>query len=360
MKKISKNLEKIGFGQWFQDQVDPSDLEKFDIARVIAVHRDRYVVHNGKNDIAAELIGKLLFNTESPMDMPAVGDWVLVTLYDQDTFSIIHHVLPRKSLLKRKTPGKKVEIQMIAANIDEALILQSLDKDLNLRKLERYLVMVKDSNIMPIILLSKSDLLCKQDVENHITEIYNIMPSLHVQAFSNKNATDLKNINERLVPGKTYCLLGDSGVGKTSLLNNLIGDDIFSTNAVRQKDAKGRHTTTHRQLIRLANDALLIDTPGMREIGNFFVETGIDETFSEILALSEKCQFNDCKHINEKDCAVLKAVETGTLSEKRYLNFIKMKKEASYNEMSYLEKKQKDKQFGKLCKSIMKHKKNKR
>ena len=186
------------------------------------------------------------------------------------------------------------------------------------------------------------------------------MPFLHVQPFSNENESGLKNVKDLLAPRQTYCLLGSSGVGKTTLLNNLIGESIFTTKTVRKKDSKGRHATTHRQLIKLDCEAMLIDTPGMRELGNFSVETGIDETFTEITELSEQCQFNDCTHVNEKGCAVLKAVENGQVPEKRYQNYIKMKKESIYNEMSYLEKRQKDKQFGKLCKTVMKHKKNRR
>ena len=347
-----KKLENLGFEQWFQNKLEPSDLVGFDIARVVAVHKDSYIISNGENEVLAELVGKMMFNVTSPLDLPAVGDWVVATFYDQDSFSLIHKVLERKSVLKRKTPGKKVEIQMIASNIDVAMIIQSLDTNFNLRRLERYLVMVKNSNIEPMVLLSKSDLNTPQDIEKKITEIHDIMPSLHVQAFSNKNEASLNFIKKNFVPGKTYCLLGSSGVGKTSLLNNLMGDDIFSTKTVRKKDGKGKHSTTHRHLVRLDSGAMLIDTPGMREIGNFSVDTGIDETFSEIIELSEQCQFNNCTHMNEKGCAVLSAVETGLIPEKRYQNYIKMKKESVYNEMSYLEKKQKDKQFGKLCKTI--------
>ena len=360
MNKISNGIEALGFGKWFQDNVGPVDLESFDIARVIAVHKDSYILNNGENDVFAELIGKLLFSAASPIDFPAVGDWVLATFYDKGTFSIIHNVLPRKSLLKRKTPGKRIDFQLIAANIDVALIIQSLDTNFNLRRLERYLVMVRDSNIEPIVLLSKSDLLGTKDIENRVTEIHKIMPFLHVQPFSNENESGLKNVKDLLAPRQTYCLLGSSGVGKTTLLNNLIGESIFTTKTVREKDSKGRHATTHRQLIKLDCEAMLIDTPGMRELGNFSVETGIDETFTEIKELSEQCQFNDCTHVNEKGCAVLKAVEIGQVPEKRYRNYIKIKKESNYNEMSYLEKKQKDKQFGKLIKNVMKHKNNRR
>ena len=360
MDQISNHIEALGFDKWFQDHVDPSAMKNFDLASGIAVQKDSYLVNNGENDVFAELTGKMLFSAASPIDFPAVGDWVLATFYDEGNFSIIHNILPRKSVLKRKTPGKKIDFQLIAANIDVAFIVQSLDTNFNLRRLERYLVMVTDRNIEPIVLLSKSDLLSAKDIENRVTEIHKIMPFLQVRPFSNQNEAGFKSVKGLLAPKKTYCLLGSSGVGKTTLINNLVGDAIFTTKTVRKKDAKGRHATTYRQLIKLKCNAMLIDTPGMRELGNFSVEKGIDETFAEIVALSEQCRFNDCTHLNEKGCAVLRAVEDGQIPANRYQNYIKMKKESIYNEMSYLEKRQKDKQFGKMCKTIMKHKKNQR
>lgn len=360
MNNISSNIEKLGFDTWFQDTIAPELLEEFDLARVIAVHKDRYTINNGEHDVSAELLGKLQYSADSPLDYPAVGDWVCVRFYDDNTFSIIHEVLPRKSLLKRKTPGKKVEFQLIAANIDTAFIVQSLDDNFNLRRLERYLVMINESNIKPIVLLSKSDLLTAEEVADRISEVKKVMPDLPVQSFSNEIESGFKSVKELLGPGQTYCLLGSSGVGKTTLLNNLIGETRFTTKSVREKDSRGRHATTHRQLIQLDCGAMVVDTPGMRELGNFSVEAGIDETFAEITALSEKCRFNDCTHVHEKGCAVLKALEEEQLSEKRYQNYISMRKESEYYEMSYLEKRQKDKQFGKHCKSVMKEKKNRR
>jgi len=358
MNMISDDLEKLGLGKWFQDNLDPADLNRFDIARVVAVHKGSYIINNGEDDIFAEPIGKMVFSAASPIDLPAVGDWVFAKLYDDNSFSTIHNVLPRKSLLKRKTPGKKIDFQLIAANIDVAFIVQSLDTNFNLRRLERYLVMVNESNIKPVVLLSKSDLCDTENIVNRVAEINKIMPLLQVQPFSNKDESGLKNIMGLLAPRQTYCLLGSSGVGKTTLLNNLIGESKFTTKTVREKDSKGRHATTYRQLIRLDCEAMLIDTPGMRELGNFSAETGLDETFTEITELAEQCQFSDCTHVNEKGCGVIKAVETGQVPEKRYQNYIKMKKESIFNEMSYLEKRQKDKQFGKFCKTVMKHKKN--
>jgi ribosome biogenesis GTPase len=360
MYNISNNLKTIGFDKWFLGKVPRGVSEQFDIARVVAVHKDSYTISNGEVDVLAELVGRIIFSVSSPVDYPAVGDWVLVNFYDENTFAIIHEILPRKSLLKRKTPGKRVDFQLIAANIDVGFIVQSLNENFNLRRLERYLVMVNDAKIQPLVLLSKSDLLGHEAITEMTKEIYKIMPDLQVIPFSNKNESDLENVKGIMQAGLTYCLLGSSGVGKTTLINNLIGESRYITKTVSKKESKGRHATTHRQMIKLDSGALVVDTPGMRELGNFSVATGLGETFNEISELSEKCQFNDCHHINEKGCAVLNAVENGQLSAERYQNYIKMKKESAYNEMSYLEKRRKDKQFGKFCKTVMKHKKSQR
>ncbi|WYD81088.1 MAG: ribosome small subunit-dependent GTPase A [Candidatus Electrothrix gigas] len=356
MNNPPDKLSKIGFDLSLLATVSPESLEHFDIARVRAVHKDSYIVTDGENSLPAELLGKIMFNASSPLDYPAVGDWVLASFYDDNTLAIIHEILLRKSLLKRKTPGKKVDFQLIAANIDVAFIVQSLNENFNLRRLERYLVMVNEADIQAVVLLSKSDLLASEKTAERIAAIQNIAPHLNILPFSSENGFGLDSIQEMMQPSRTYCLLGSSGVGKTTLLNTLIGKEKYMTKTVSNKESKGRHATTHRQLIRLASGAMIVDTPGMRELGNFSAAKGVDETFAEITALAEQCRFSDCSHVAEKGCAVTGAVVQGFLSAERYENYLKMTKESAFHEMSYFEKRKKDKHFAKHCKSVLKQK----
>jgi ribosome biogenesis GTPase len=268
-------------------------------------------------------------------------------------------LLPRKSILKRKSAGKKVDYQMIASNIDTSFIVQSCDSDFNLRRLERYLVMVTDGHIEPVVLLSKSDLTGREDLEHKISEIKSASINCEVLGFSNKTGFGLNRVRQLLEPGKTYCLLGSSGVGKSTLINHLAGRDVFKTNTVRVKDGKGRHTTARRQLIVLDRGAMLIDTPGMRELGIIGVGTGMNESFSDILKLSAECRFTDCTHTTEAGCSVLNALLNGELSNKRYQSYMKLVRESEHYQMSYLEKRRKDRKFGQYIKSAMKYHKKK-
>ena len=353
------NIEQLGFNKWFFDKIDPAKLIDHQIARVTTVNKDSYTINNGEGEVAAEVTGKLIFSADSPLDYPATGDWVLAQYFDNDSFAIISEILPRISILKRKTSGKKIEFQLIATNIDTGLIVQSLDTNYNLRRLERYLVIVNESNIQPVVLLSKSDLLPVNEIDKKITEIQALIPDTRVVPISNKDQTGLQHVKELLVPWKTYCLLGSSGVGKTTLINNLQEELRLKTHSVREKDGKGRHITTRRQLINLKNGAMIIDTPGMRELGIFAVDAGIHSTFDEIAELSNQCRYNDCSHTHEQGCSILAALKDGIISQDRYENFIKLNKESAFYKMSYLEKKRKDKKFGKFVKSVMKEKKYK-
>lgn len=352
------NIEKLGFDKWFQDKIDKSKLDNFKIVRVISVNKNSFVISDGSKDIYAELTGKFLFNSDSPLDLPTVGDWVYAQLFDDDTLAIIHEIFPRKSLLKRKTSGKKIDYQLIASNIDNAIIMQSLDSNFNLSRLERYLVMVNESNITPIVFLSKSDLMDANEIENKKNEILNLIPHIKIVSFSNNNLSEINEIRTHFIATETFCLLGSSGVGKTSLLNNLIHNDLYKTQPIREKDGRGKHTTTRRELIVLENGAIVIDNPGMRELGIMSVDSGLDDTFNEITELSKHCRYANCTHTIEKGCAILKAVELEEITSERYNNYIKIYKETLYNEMSYLEKRQKDKSFGKFMHNYIKNKRD--
>jgi ribosome biogenesis GTPase len=354
------NLQALGFDDWFLRQEEAPDMNGLQVARVVAVDREQFVVQHVGGIIPAEITGKLMFGAESPLDFPTVGDWVQTQIVDDDGFAVIHAILPRRSLLKRKTPGKRVEYQLIGANIDTALIMQSLDGDFSLNRLERYLVMAQQENIRPVFLLSKSDLATQEQAGEIIAGIRSRFENLMVVPLSCHDDSGLEATRALLEPARTYCLLGSSGVGKTTLINTLLEKERFATRQVRDKDGKGRHTITRRQLIMLPGGAMLVDTPGMRELGNIGVEIGIADVFDEILQLADGCRYGNCTHTQEKGCAVLEALDNGKITPDQYQNYLKLRRESEFNRMSYLEKKQKDKQFGKMVKSVLKNKPMKR
>ena len=352
-------LVDLGFDDWLREKQAELKRPDCSVARITRVDRDRYLIRDPQREVQAEAAGKLLFSLDSTQDLPCVGDWVLVQYYNDDTLAIIHELLPRKTFLRRKAAGKNVDYQMIGSNIDIALIIQSCDFDFNLRRLERYLVMANDGGIEPVILLSKSDLLIPEELEKRLGEITRAHIASRVIPFSNVTSLGLDALRKVLERGKTYCLIGSSGVGKTTLLNHLLGQEEFETTPVREKDGRGRHTTTRRQLTVLDSGALLIDTPGLRELGMMAVGTSIDDSFSDIHTLSECCRFSDCTHTSETGCAILVAVRSGALDEDRYQSYMKLKKESDFHQMTYLQRRKKDKQFGRMIHKAMKQIKKK-
>ena len=352
-------LLDLGFTDWFKHKQKEYDKLGHSVGRVTAVNKGGYLVRNEHSEVLAELAGSFLFFTDSIIDFPVVGDWAFVQYYNSNSLAIIESLFPRKSVLRRKAAGKKVDYQMIASNIDVAFIFQSCDFDFNLRRLERYLVMANDGHIEPMLLLSKIDLVSQEYLEQRISEIRSAGIKCEIIAYSNETGLGLPLIHQVLESGKTYCLLGSSGVGKTTLLNHLTGRDAFKTNLVRKKDGKGRHATARRQLVVLDQGAMFIDTPGMRELGNIGVNTGVEKSFSDFFDLSKGCRFNDCTHTSEVGCSVRRALQNGDLNEARYQSYLKLTKESEHYQMSYVEKRKKDKKFGQFIKSVMKQNKKK-
>jgi len=338
----------LGYEQWFVEKYHEMNILDCRPARVSAVYRDSYHIINEIGEVNGELSGKYLFSVESSTDYPCVGDWVLAQYINNDSLAIIHKIFPRKSYLRRKAAGKKIDYQMIAANIDVAFIVQSCDVDFNLRRIERYLLMINDGNIEPIIILTKSDLVSTEKLNDMIENVKMHNNNYVVVPISNVTGDGLEHLKGQLTSNKTYCLIGSSGVGKTTLINRLIGKHMFETKTVRESDGRGRHTTSHRQLVILGQGSMIIDTPGMRELASIGVHTAIRDSFPDIEDLSIHCMFSNCSHGFEKGCAVTNSVLAGDLSEERLQSYKKLKDESEYYEMSYVEKREKNRKFGRF------------
>ena len=352
-------LSKFGFDCWFADQARALCGSDLSVARVTAVDRGRYLVHDEHGERPAELSGRLQFAAESSIDLPCVGDWVCVRCLDARSHASIHRVLPRKSFLRRKVPGKDIDFQMIAANIDVALVIQACHFDFNVRRLERYLVMVRDGHVEPVLLLTKTDLVDAGELDSLIGQIRTAGIKSEIVTLSSVTGAGLDRVRGLLIPGKTYCLLGSSGVGKTTLINRLSGGLGRETGDVSHT-GEGRHTTTRRQLVVLEGGALLIDMPGMRELGMMGVSEGLDDIFADIGELAKNCRFTDCGHSAEPGCAVRAAIERHDLSEDRLRDYLKLRKESAFHDLSYVEKRKKDRDFGRLVQSATKHKAKRR
>jgi ribosome biogenesis GTPase len=346
-------LTALGFDVWFEERAAGLLRPGRSLARVTTVDRGSCLVRNRDGELQAELAGKLRFSTESAVDLPCVGDWVCVQSHGSGGPVVIQAVVPRKTTLRRKNAGRAVEVQMIAANIDVALIVQSCAFDFNLARLDRYLVMVNEGGIEPWIVLTKTDLLPPDQLERILEQVRQTRPAARLLTVSNTTGVGLDELRALLVPGKTYCLLGSSGVGKTTLLNRLMRSDDFATSPVSES-GEGVHTTARRQLLVLADGAMLVDTPGMRELGLLEASDGLDDAFAEIHAIAATCRFTDCTHIAEPGCAVRKATEDGSLSDDRYRSFLKLRKETEFHDLSTVEKRRKDKSFGRFIKSAKK------
>jgi ribosome biogenesis GTPase / thiamine phosphate phosphatase len=340
------DLESLGFNSVHANYRMQHLSGSLEPGRVIAEHRERYVVATVNGEVEAEITGNMRFTATSREDFPAVGDWVSLMLYDAD-FAIIHEIFPRTSVIRRQAAGHSGEVQVIAANVDCAFIVQATDRDFNVNRLERYLIICNSAGVTPYVVLTKTDLTDEQQVLELTENIRVRIQNIQVIPISNETRNGYDRIIQLIEKGKTYCMLGSSGVGKSTLLNNLSGENFMRTDSISLSTNKGRHITSHRELVILANGGILIDNPGMREVGIADTSGGFETTFDIITRLSEECRFTNCIHTTEAGCAVIEAIEHGELEMHSYENYLKMVKEKTWFETTSAEKKRKEKILGK-------------
>jgi len=346
-------LTDLGLTKDLSDFIQEQDLSEFTIGRVTQEHRERYVVTDGEKEYDAEITGNLRFSSTSRIDFPAVGDWVTMVAYDSDQ-AIIHKVLPRRSILERQAVGKFGEIQIISANIDVAFIVQAITNNFSINRLERYLTICYSANIEPVLVISKIDLSTEEEISKAISDLERRDRKVKYILLSNITLKGLDQVMEFIQNGKTYCVIGSSGVGKSTLINNLLKKNILKTGQISRSTNKGRHISDHRELFVLENGGIIIDTPGMKELGTTDNADGLNSTFQEIYIISQKCKFPDCKHINETGCAVIEALKAGTIDKDSYENYLKIQKEQERFHTTVAEKRKKDKVFGKMIKNYYK------
>ncbi len=297
-------------------------------ARVTAVYSDKFKIMTEAGRKDAVMTGRLRYIAIYAAKKPSIGDWVMAIPNPHGPCAI-QSVLPRETCLQRQGVDGNVEAQVIGANIDRCMLLQALLGDFNLARLDRYLAVIWDAGITPLLVLTKADLMSEEEVEEQVARVRDYSPGLDVVAVSSVSGYGVDSLRSYLEPGTTSVAIGSSGVGKSTLLNLLLGEERMDTADVRQDDQRGRHTTTHRQMFRLPNGALFIDTPGMREIG-LFNYNGVKAAFADIAGIATRCKFTDCTHTDEPECAVKEALDSGELDEYRWESYLKLKGEERF------------------------------
>ena len=354
-KQVS--LEDLGYDAFFESALGSTRLSQSSSARVIAEYKETYKVKGIHGEVTAKITGKLNFRASKREDYPAVGDWVAITQLDEER-AIIEAILPRKTILRKKFSDKQ-EIQVIAANLDAAFIVEAVDRDYNLNRLERYLVLAKDGAIESVIVLNKTDLIPPDELETKVRQLNKRFPDTAVITTSIATEKGTAGLATSIQKGKTYCFLGSSGVGKSSLINTLLGKNLIRTKEISLSSGRGKHSTTSRQVYILKNGGIVIDNPGMREVGIADATTGVEGVFEEIVTTAQKCRYADCTHTHEPGCAVQEAVRDKKIDDQKFAHYKKLKKETEYYAMTDYEKRQKDRKFGKIIKKALTQLKNK-
>ncbi len=316
------NMKDYGF----EDEVQK--VEGMEVARITAVHRERFEIICSKGEGTAIIKNSIYYDQESEA-FPTVGDFVWVEYHEQSLSRIVK-TFKRKSYFSRQDPDKGRGEQVVAANFDYVFIVMSLNHDFNTKRLERYLAAAWQSGALPVIILTKADLI--EDYSEYLLQLEHVAIGVEIIPISAKTGFGVEALSHFIEPGKTVVFLGSSGVGKSTLVNTLAGQELMKTNEVREKDDRGHHTTTYRQLIKLASGGMIIDTPGMRELGVWDVTTGLGEAFRDVTDLILQCKFSDCTHKNEPGCKICEALANGSLEKERWQSYIKIKKEARYSE----------------------------
>lgn len=344
-------LEDIGYNSFFDQERQLLCATRDNVARVTAEHKEAYRVRDVAGEYFARVTGKRMFAAQTRNDFPAVGDWVTIQRPDTE-HAIIHDILPRQTILKKKYSNKH-DTQIIATNIDIAFIVESPDRDYNLNRIERYLVLANEGNIKPVIVINKIDTIEETSLVDLMKQVRERFSNTTIIATSATDGRGLAELEQLVLKGKTYCFLGSSGVGKSSLINKLLGKEIITTREISSATSRGKHTTVAREMYFLDEGGIIIDTPGTREVGVANTSEGLINVFDEITQLSKLCKYTNCTHEHEPGCAILKAVTNGEMDESRYQNYIKLRKENEYYEMTDIERKQRDHAFGKFVKKAV-------
>ncbi len=338
-KKTYNELVPFGWDAFFEEAFLSLAIPEAVPGRVMEELKHWYRVQTPDIELLCRVRGTAVQQAESRQSLPAVGDWVAVGRLHEEDRGIIHEILPRHSCLMRQAITNRLEEQVIAANVDVVLIVQGLDDDFNPRRLERYLALAWESGAQPAVILNKIDI-CPDVIAAETcarSVVRADVPLIMLSALEGKNMELLKSL---IKPGKTFCLVGASGSGKSTLVNTLLGDAVQKVRDVREKDSRGRHTTTTRQIFFIPGSGLLMDTPGLRELQLFGLERGLGQVFSDVEEYAKGCRFRDCFHENEPGCTVLEAVADGRLDKKRLANYRKLQKELAGTEQKHREQKQ--------------------